>query len=163
MLKRILLILLSLFVVSQFFRPDRSVPAFSDSTDLLAMTNAPAEIRTLVTGACYDCHSYQSTYPWYAAITPVNYWLQDHINEARHEMNFSRWDTYATSKHAADLSEEVREGHMPPGNYRFMHAHAQLTPEQQQQLTTWFDGVVASAGGSTSGASEQHEGEIQGH
>jgi hypothetical protein len=44
-----------------------------------------------------------------------------------------------------------------------MHAHAQLTPEQQQQLATWFDGVVAAAGGSTSGASERHEGEMHGH
>ncbi|MBL7980999.1 MAG: heme-binding domain-containing protein [Flavobacteriales bacterium] len=145
MFKRILLALLVLFLLAQFLRPDRSVPAFNDSTDLLAMTNAPDDIRAMLTGACYDCHSYQSTYPWYAAITPVNYWLQDHINEARHEMNFSRWDTYATSKHAPDCSEEVLEGEMPPGNYRFMHAHAQLTPEQQKRLAGWFQQVTGGA------------------
>ena len=66
MKKRILYILLAIAVVAQFFQPDRSVPAIDPANDMLVMTQAPQDIRTLVEGACYDCHSYSSTYPWYA-------------------------------------------------------------------------------------------------
>lgn len=142
MIKRIALIALLLLAVGQFFQPDRSVPASEPTTDLLVMTDAPADIRALVQGACYDCHSYNTTYPFYAHITPINWWLQDHINDGRKHMNFSRWDTYATNKHASELGEVIEEGEMPPGNYALIHSHAKLTPAQQAQLTAWFEGVT---------------------
>ena len=36
-------------------------------------------------GACYDCHSDRTDHPWYAYITPVNFWLQHHIDEVFQE------------------------------------------------------------------------------
>ena len=139
MKKRILYILLAIAVVAQFFQPDRSVPVVDPAHDMLVMTQAPQDIRTLVEGACYDCHSYSSTYPWYASITPVNYWLQDHINEGREKMNFSRWNEPAAQEHAHECGEELEKGAMPPSNYAFIHGHAKLTPEQRTQLAGWFD------------------------
>jgi uncharacterized membrane protein len=139
MKKRILYILLAIAVAAQFFQPDRSVPMVVPANDMLVMTQAPEEIHTLVQGACYDCHSYQSTYPWYASITPVNYWLQDHINEGREKMNFSRWNEPTAQEHAHECGEELEKGAMPPSNYAFIHGHAQLTPEQRTQLAGWFD------------------------
>lgn len=145
-MKRVLYVLLALFAVSQFIRPDRSVPAHDPATDLLVMTQAPADIATAVRSACYDCHSYQTDYPWYAAITPVNWWLQDHINEARHELNFSRWDAFADSKAASEIAEEMLEGHMPPQDYTWMHAHAVLDSTTQRRVMDWFAGIVAQEG-----------------
>ncbi len=139
MKKRILYILLAIAVVAQFFQPDRSVPAVDPANDMLVMTKAPAEIRTLVEGACYDCHSYNTTYPWYASITPVNYWLQDHIKEGREKLNFSRWNEAAAQEHAHECGEELEKGAMPPSNYAFIHGHAKLTPDQRTQLAVWFD------------------------
>jgi uncharacterized membrane protein len=139
MKKRILYILLAIAVVAQFFQPDRSVPVVDPANDMLVMTQAPHDIRTLVEGACYDCHSYRSTYPWYASITPVNYWLQDHIDEGRGKMNFSRWNDPASQKEADECGEVLREEEMPPKNYAFIHGHAQLTAEQRTQLAGWFD------------------------
>jgi len=88
MLKRILIILAVVVVVAQFFQPDRSVPAFDPGNDMLAVTNAPADIQQMVIGACYDCHSYKTEYPWYARVTPFNFIMQDHINEGREILNF---------------------------------------------------------------------------
>lgn len=81
MLKRVLYILLGLLAVAQFFQPDRSAPEAEPARDMLAMTNAPQDIRELVIGACYECHSYTTDYPWYAYIAPMSYLVQDHINE----------------------------------------------------------------------------------
>jgi Haem-binding domain len=138
MRKRILLTVLAIGAVAQFFQPDRSVPPIVPANDMLEMTQAPDEIRTLVQGACYDCHSDQSTYPWYASITPLNFWLQDHINEGREKMNFSRWNEPESREEANECWEMLLEGEMPPKNYAFMHGHAQLTEEQRRRLLDWF-------------------------
>lgn len=154
MKKRILLILLAIAVVAQFFQPDRSVPPIDPANDMLVMTQAPDDIRTLVQGACYDCHSDRSTYPWYASITPVNFWLQDHINEGREKINFSRWNDPAGREEAYECGEVLKEGEMPPSNYAFIHGHARLTDDQRARLVDWFDANMPKKDGS--GEKENH-------
>lgn len=148
--------MLGILVAAQFIQPDRSVPAFDPANDLLLATNAPSDIRQLVIGACYDCHSYQTTYPWYGRLTPLNFIMQDHINEGREVLNFSLWDRYAGGEAAGESGETIQEGEMPPGYYRFMHGHGKLTAAQQQQLITWFNGVSGGEGG-PGGESEAEE------
>lgn len=142
--KRILLILLAAFVAAPFLRPDRSVPAIDPAQDMLTMTGAPLEVRDLVVGACYDCHSYATTYPWHVHITPVNYIMQYHINEGREHLNFPRWDKYAGSRRAGECGEVVQEGEIPPSNYRLMHRHGRLSDAQRQQLAAWFSANLGS-------------------
>ena len=155
MKRRILLILLAIGVVAQFVQPDRRVPPIVPASDMLVMTQAPDDIKTLVQGACYDCHSDRSTYPWYASITPVNFWLQDHINEGRERMNFSRWNDPASRKEAYECGAVLKEGEMPPGNYAFIHGHAQLTDDQRARLVDWFDANMPKEEGN--GEEENHE------
>ncbi|MFN3874334.1 MAG: heme-binding domain-containing protein [Flavobacteriales bacterium] len=157
MLKRILIILLAAFLVAQFFRPDRDVPAIDPAQDMLAMTGAPQEIRSLVIGACYDCHSHATDYPWYAHITPVNFIMQHHINEGREHLNFSRWDKFAGSKHAGECGEVIQEGEMPPMYYRLMHRHGRLSDAQKQQLLTWFAANLKGGEGGKGAAPEGGE------
>lgn len=160
MLKRILLIVLAAFAAAQFLRPDRSVPAIDPAQDMLTMTGAPPEVRDLVVGACYDCHSYATAYPWYVHITPVNFIMQHHINEGREHLNFSRWDKYAGSKHAGECGEVIQEGEMPPGYYRLMHGHGRLSDAQKQQLAAWFNANLKGGGEgmAPTGGEEEDEG-----
>lgn len=157
-MKRILLILLGLFLLAQLIQPDRSVPAIDPRNDMLAVTGAPADIQQLVIGACYDCHSYKTTDPWYGGITPVNFIMQHHINEGREVLNFSLWDRYACTEAAGENGESIQEGEMPPGYYRFMHDHGDLSTAQQQQLVSWFSAQGGSEGGPDhTGGSEGEE------
>lgn len=151
MVKRILQILLVVFVAAQFFQPDRSAPAADPALYMLVMTNAPQDIRDLVTGACYDCHSYATQYPWYVHITPVNFIMQHHINEGREHLNFSRWDKYAGSKDAGECGEMIQKGEMPPGYYKLMHAHGRLSDAQQQLLMSWFAANIPGEGSAETG------------
>ena len=139
MKKRILYIVLAIALVAQFFQPDRSAPPVDPVNDMLVMTKAPDDIRTLVQGACYDCHSDQSTYPWYSYVTPVNFWLQDHINEGREKMNFSRWNKPTSQKHAHEAGEEIQEGEMPLDSYTWAHGEARLDAVQRTTLGSWFN------------------------
>jgi hypothetical protein len=149
--KKILLGLLGLLLIIQFFQPDRSAPAADPARDMLAMTNAPQDIRDLVTGACYDCHSHATDHPWYAYVAPMSFIVQDHINEGREHLNFSLWDKFATDKHASEAGHELEEGEMPPGYYRLMHGHGRMSDADKQKLVAWFN---ANLGSKETGAGE---------
>lgn len=138
MARKPLLVLGALLLIAQFFRPDRSVPAHSAATDMLVMTGAPEHISALVRQACYDCHSYETSYPFYSSVTPVNFWIQHHVSEAREELNFSRWDLAAGSEAAGESGEEITEGEMPLPSYTWLHAEARLSPADRDALATWF-------------------------
>lgn len=150
MIKRIMLIALGIFLLAQLAQPDRSVPAVDPAQDMLKATGAAADIEQMVIGACYDCHSYRTQYPVWAYITPVNFWIQDHINEGREKVNYSRWDLYAGNEEAAESGKSIAEGEMPPANYAGMHGHGKLTTAQKQQLIAWFDSHLAGADNSAS-------------
>ena len=144
MKKRFLYIFLAIAVVAQFIQPDRSAPPIDPTNDMLVMTAAPDDIRALVQGACYDCHSDRSMYPWYSYVTPVNFWLQDHVNEGRGHMNFSRWNDPAAQKHAHECSEEIQEGEMPLDSYTWVHGEARLDVAQRTALANWFNAHMPS-------------------
>jgi hypothetical protein len=63
MKKRILLILLPSPWWPNSYNPTAAPTTDVPTNDMLVMTQAPDEIKTLVTGACYDCHSYPVTMP----------------------------------------------------------------------------------------------------
>lgn len=162
MVKRILLILLGLFLLAQLAQPDRSVPTVDPAQDMLQATHAPADIQQLVVGACYDCHSYQTAYPIWAYITPVNFWIQGHINEGREKVNYSRWDIYAGNEEAAESGKSIAEGEMPPPNYSGMHGHATLTASQKDQLIAWFNANIAGSNGEGATGQGRSEDEEEG-
>lgn len=101
--------------------------------------------ESLVRGACYDCHSNETRWPWYARVAPVSWLLTSHVDEGRQHLNFSTWrfTPGEAGLIAADIAEVVREGEMPPLQFRLIHAEARLSDAEKQEL---IDGVNASFG-----------------
>ncbi len=127
-------------VVIQFIPIDKEVPDVDPSKDFIAMTNPPEEISVILKQACYDCHSYETVYPWYASIAPVKFWLKDHINEGRGHLNFSEWGNYEAKRQnhkLEELMDEVGEGEMPLNSYTWTHEEARLTEDQVNALVSW--------------------------
>ena len=134
--KRILLALLVLFLLAQFVRPERTNPPVDPAKEL----RAPAEVQAILDRSCNDCHSNRTTWPWYSHVTPANWYLVDHINEGRHELNFSEFRTYSPkeqSKKLGEVCEEVEEGHMPLPEYVRLHREARLSPADKLTLCQW--------------------------
>jgi len=140
--KKILLGLLGLLIILQFVPVDRSTPEEVDmNQDFLQIESASQEVTTLLKSACYDCHSYQSHYPWYAYTAPTKWFIQNHIEEGRSHFNFNLWGSYKPGKkaHKAEESaEEVEEGHMPLPSYTWLHSEAKLDSEQIALLENFF-------------------------
>ena len=144
-MKKLLLILLLLLGLAQFIRPDTSVPAHDPAQDLIAMTQPSPAVEQLLRAACYDCHSYETKYPWYDRITPTNWWVQHHVNEGREEGNFSRWGQLPEKKRrhfAEEAGELIAEGEMPLTEYTWTHAEARLDAGQKKLLMDFFNGLM---------------------
>lgn len=145
--KFFLYFILILLVVLQFIPVDRSVPNTSADEDFFSVVNASTDVQTLVREVCYDCHSYETVYPWYDKIAPVNFFLNKHIKEGRDELNFSVWNSYPAdraSHKAEEAAELVDEGEMPLNSYTWTHGEARLSDPQRRLLTDFFNSLVQS-------------------
>jgi hypothetical protein len=138
---RILGIIFILLLIAQLIGIDRSVPESDPQNDFMNHEIVPDPLSNIIKSACYDCHSYQTRYPWYSYVAPVSWWLQGHIDHAREHLNFSIWGTYDTETQEHKLeecNEEVSEGYMPLLSYTWIHADARLAEDQREKLANWF-------------------------
>ncbi|WP_299669770.1 heme-binding domain-containing protein [uncultured Polaribacter sp.] len=139
-LKKILVFLLVVFVIAQFFGPEKNDGDLATVSAFMEETKPPEDVKKILETTCFDCHSNKTTYPWYNAITPVNYWLEEHIKDGKKHLNFSNWSAYSLKKkeHKMDeLYEEVEKGEMPLNSYTWTHADANLTQEQITAIVSW--------------------------
>jgi hypothetical protein len=94
------------------------------------------EVRALAARACFDCHSNETKWPWYASVAPVSWLVEHHVEEGRGELNFSRFDQ--PQRHAKDAAEELSEGEMPMAGYVALHGEARLSEAEKKQLADAF-------------------------
>ena len=97
--------------------------------------------RDLAVRACYDCHSNQTVWPWYAWIAPISWLIRSDVDEGRGKLNFSEWDR--PQREARRAGTQVQRGAMPPWYYTLMHAPANLSPGERQSLVRGFDTTLA--------------------
>lgn len=137
-------ILLILFIGIQFYKVEVKTTDAHPEDDLLKTNPASREIVSLLESACYDCHSEQTKFPWYNGISPIQWWLADHVNHGKKHLNFSAWGSYSAKKkqHKIDeCIEMLQAGEMPLNSYTWTHADARLSDEQVGALIDWFGKV----------------------
>ena len=103
------------------------------------------DLMNILHKACYDCHSYETKYPWYAGIAPVSFFLNNHIEEGREHLNFSEWNTYPIKDQqhiAEEIVEVVKEKEMPMLSYWLVHWDAKLTDAERAVITSYFGGAT---------------------
>lgn len=139
--KKVALIIAIILLGIQSIRIDKTTQPVDATKDFIALTTPSAEIASTLKTACYDCHSYQSTYPWYTNVAPVSWWVKHHINEGVEHLNFSDWGIYTEKRKNHKLEEcieMIEEAEMPMASYTWMHKDAKLTNEQKLQLVAFF-------------------------
>jgi Haem-binding domain len=127
----------------QFFRPKPNNS--NDETNEIAQKfPVPPDVHGILKTSCYDCHSNNTVYPWYASFQPVLGWLDHHIDEGKHEINFSTFATYSPRrqfKKFNEIIEQVKEGEMPLSSYTLIHRDAVLSADQKQTLIAWAEAM----------------------
>lgn len=145
MFKKVLLFLLAALVVIQFFHPKKNKAEGPQPNAIAAVYGMPENVRTILSKACFDCHSNNTRYPWYARIQPVHWWMNNHINEGKEEVNFDEYGNkplrYQYHK-MEETIEMVKKGDMPLNSYTWIHKDAILTDEEKTAVENWATGVM---------------------
>jgi hypothetical protein len=126
--------------VMQFFNPALENPPVDPGSDMMASNAPPAAVATIIHNACYDCHSYETKWPWYSHVSPISWFLVGHVNDGREAMNFSEWphdDPDRAARRWTKISHRVDDGSMPLNSYTWIHSASRLTAEQRKQLSDW--------------------------
>lgn len=142
--KRIFQILFLIFIVIQFIRPAKNRADNISNNDISKIYAVPADVEAILKSSCYDCHSNNTVYPWYAEVQPVAWWLADHVKEGKKELNFSEFASYRIGRQYRKLEEvnkQVKEGEMPLESYLWIHKNSKLSDEQKLTLANWVTAV----------------------
>ena len=145
-MKKIGYALLAILVIIQFFRPAKNINTADSATanDISKVYTVPENVQQILKTSCYDCHSNNTIYPWYNNIQPVAWWLKNHVDEGKREINFNEFSSYSARrqyKKMEEVIEQVKEDEMPLSSYTIIHRDAKLNPEQKLALTTWAEAI----------------------
>ena len=140
-----MLVLLAVLVIIQFIHPKKN-KAEGVQPNYIGNTFAiTADVKTILAKACYDCHSNNTRYPWYANLQPLHWWLEKHIKNGKKEINFDDYTNkslrYQYHK-MEEVIEQVKEGEMPLNSYTWIHKDAKLTTEEKAKITGWAQSVL---------------------
>lgn len=140
LLKKVFLGLLIIFVIFQVFGPDQNQGSLAANDAFLEETNPPENVKIILKETCYDCHSDVTRYPWYNNITPINYWLANHIKGGKKHFNISSWEGNSIKRKDhkfEELIEMVENKEMPLKSYTWTHSEAKLSKEQIKAVVDW--------------------------
>lgn len=138
--KILLIVVVVAFVAMQFIRIDRTAEPIVQAETLQAAVEVPADITQILGRSCNDCHTNQTTYPWYANVQPAGWFLASHIEDGRRHLNFSKFNTYDAAKKSRKLDEvcdEVKAGSMPLPSYLWIHGDAVISQSDANALCDW--------------------------
>jgi len=136
----ILLFVLAAAIGIQAVRPDRSNPPVDPAHSLLPKVTP--DVRAIITRACVDCHSNETTWPFYSQIAPMSWLLASHVHQGRDRFNYSEWTTYDTDeqdKLLGGMCTLTRKGRMPLPSYLLIHRDATLSKDDVAAICAWSE------------------------
>ncbi len=142
--KRLFIVLLVVFIGIQFVRPAKNKAEGTGKNDISTLYAVPADVQAILKTSCNDCHSNNTVYPWYAEIQPVAWWLNEHIEDGKKDLNFSEFATYRIRrqyKKLEEINELVKKDEMPLNSYLWIHKDAKLNDQQKMVLAGWVEAV----------------------
>jgi Haem-binding domain len=140
--KWIVSVLIVVFLGIQFVRPARTNPPVDESQTIFARTQMTPQVAAILERSCRDCHSNQTVWPWYTNVAPISWWLSNHVNEGRQNLNLSEWgrlDRDRQDRKLRQICDEVQDGVMPLSSYLPMHPQAKLSAEDKKILCDWTE------------------------
>jgi hypothetical protein len=140
MLRRILLVMIVVFILIQLYRPATTNPPEDPSHNLKTVAQVPPDIDHILANSCSDCHSYKTVWPWYTNVAPTRWLVVSDVNDGRRHLNFSEWTKLTPERQQRKLSElceEVEAGEMPLKQYTWIHTQTRLNESQREAICAW--------------------------
>ncbi len=136
-IKLAVFVLVGLFAVAQLIQPNRTNPSSDPAVSFETLAKPPAPAKDIIERSCMDCHSNQTVWPWYSRVAPASWLVAHDVSEAREVLNFSEWGRMSQGKQLQalrNMCEDVKDGDMPPFQYKLIHRAAALQPDEVTAL-----------------------------
>ena len=133
---RFFIVLGVVYLATQFLRPEYVNREIDPAKEL----RAPANVQAILDRSCADCHSQKTKWPWYSQVSPISWWLVDHVGHARRDFSLSDFQSYTPERAAhkmEEVCEQIEKGQMPLPSYLWIHRDARLSAADKQTLCTW--------------------------
>lgn len=134
------LVLLVIIIAIQFVQPARNKNGQVLAADITRLYTVPENVKAVLKTSCYDCHSNNTNYPWYANVQPGGWWLASHIKKGKAELNFSEFGNYSKRRRQSKLksiASSIEDGTMPSPSYTLIHKKAKLSKEDKTLIQNW--------------------------
>ena len=147
MIKKISIGIVVILIAIQFIPVEKNT-SNDDTYHISKSYDIPDNVNTILKNACNDCHSNQTTYPWYSNIQPIGFWLNGHINDGKGHLNYSEFINrpLAYQNHKLEETiEMVEDNEMPLPSYTYLglHPEAKMTAEEREILIDWAKDQMA--------------------
>ena len=134
-------------IVIQFFPIPLNESDTVPQSDFMVENQVPATIKNRLQVSCYDCHSNNTDYPWYSKIQPAAWYLEDHIQDGKDELNFNEWAEYSDRRKNSKLRSiisQIEEDKMPLDSYTLIHKDAILSDEDKRVIIDYMTALKDS-------------------
>jgi hypothetical protein len=98
-------------------------------------------VKPIFQKSCFDCHTSDTQYPWYAKLPGVKQLIESDITESKQHVDFS--NDFPFSGHGTPIEDlkaiekATENGSMPPFRYRIMHPGTRLTDDEKVIVKNW--------------------------
>ena len=153
--RRLIVGFIVLIALIQFIPVQHSNPPAADP-----VVFADPKAEAIAKRACYDCHSNQTTWPWYSYVAPFSWYTINHVEEGRSRLNFSDvagtlaqprrgeggegGEQTTVAELAEHSAETIDRGSMPPSYYTLIHKDAILSAADKATLIAGINQALAS-------------------
>lgn len=104
-----------------------------------------SQTQALFQRSCADCHSNETTWPWYSYVAPVSWLVAHDVQEGRQRLNLSdlaAMDSFRLDRTTQEISRVLEQGSMPPAVYMPTHPNAALSAAEAQALATGLTSTI---------------------
>jgi hypothetical protein len=129
-LKYIIIFFAVAFMLLQFYSPNYNTSDIKSSSHIENSTSINDTLQKFLSNTCYDCHSNNTNYPTYAKISPISWYINQHIEDGKKALNFSHWQTYSDSTKRDKIQKSIdliKRRWMPMPEYALRHKNAMLS------------------------------------
>lgn len=144
--KYVILAIAVLLVGAQFVQPDRTNPPANPVGSFAAVANPHPETAAILQRACADCHSNETSWPWYSRVSPVSWLVASDVKEGRARLNLSEWNFLGPEASRLKLKAAcrlVKAGEMPLWQYKLMHPEARLSPADVERICSAAESLAS--------------------
>ncbi|MES2005506.1 heme-binding domain-containing protein [Sediminibacterium roseum] len=138
--KKIILFVAVVLIAIQFIQPAHNINGQVSPGDFGKIYSVPVNVQTSLQVACYDCHSNNTRYPWYANIQPPGWMMARHIKNGKAKLNFSEFGSYTGRRQISKLkgiATQIKDGDMPLSSYTLIHKNAILSAADKNLIIEW--------------------------